>query len=86
MSKTYKVFLKILYGSNFHNIRFDELRGLLNHIGFTERVKGSHYIFTRSDVEEIINIQPIGSFAKPYQVKQIQQIIIKYNLQRIFDD
>ena len=32
------------------------------------------------DVEEIINIQPAGNKAKPYQVKQIRNIILKYKL------
>jgi hypothetical protein len=30
---------------------------------------------------EIINIQPDGSKAKPYQVKQIREIIVKYKLE-----
>jgi hypothetical protein len=31
-------------------------------------------------VEEIINLQPAGSKAKPYQVKQVRGIILKYQL------
>ncbi len=48
--------------------------------GFSERVKGSHHIFTKKTVEEIINIQPIGSKAKAYQVKQVRNLILKYKL------
>jgi predicted RNA binding protein YcfA (HicA-like mRNA interferase family) len=48
--------------------------------GFDERVKGSHHIFTKDGVEEIINIQPIGSKAKAYQVKQVRNLILKYKL------
>ena len=33
-----------------------------------------------NDVKEILNLQPIGSKAKAYQVKQIRNIIIKYKL------
>ena len=33
-----------------------------------------------SDVEEIINLQPDGNKAKPYQVRQIRNIILKYKL------
>jgi predicted RNA binding protein YcfA (HicA-like mRNA interferase family) len=53
---------------------------LLNALRFAERIKGSHHIFTRRDVEEIINIQPKGNKAKAYQVKQIRNVILKYRL------
>jgi hypothetical protein len=45
---------------------------------FTERVRGSHHIFTRDGVEEILNVQSRGNMAKPYQVKQVRQVILKY--------
>jgi hypothetical protein len=41
---------------------------------------GSHRIFYKEGIEEIINIQPNGSKAKPYQVKQVRLIILKYKL------
>ncbi|GHT65169.1 hypothetical protein FACS1894110_06380 [Spirochaetia bacterium] len=37
--------------------------------------------FYRSDIPEIINIQPKGSQAKPYQIKQVRNIIVKYQLE-----
>lgn len=49
-------------------------------LGFEERIKGSHHIFTSDAVEEILNLQPKGSKAKPYQVKQVRQVILKYRL------
>ncbi len=49
-------------------------------MGFTVRIKGSHHIFFRDDVEEIINLQPDKNKAKPYQVKQVRNLIVKYNL------
>lgn len=45
-----------------------------------DRVKGSHYIFTKDYVEEIINLQPKGNLAKPYQVKQARNLMTKYKL------
>jgi len=39
-----------------------------------------HRIFTRDDIEEIINLQPKGNKAKPYQVKQVRNILLKYKL------
>ena len=72
---------KILLGASDANVDFGELRRLLVAIGFSERIKGSHHIFTKSGVDEIINIQPKRNKAKPYQVKQIRNIILKYRLE-----
>ena len=49
-------------------------------LGFSERIKGSHRIFTRHGVDEILNLQHRGSLAKAYQVKQVRKIIVKYRL------
>lgn len=80
MSKIHKFFIKILIGSSDTNISFEELVNLLLRLGFEQRVRGSHHIFTREDIEEIINIQPNGAKAKPYQVKQVRNLILKYKL------
>ena len=80
MSKTEKIRKRVLLGQSDANIDFDDLRGLLNFLDFTERIKGSHHIFTKTGIEEIINIQPKQGMAKPYQVKQIRNIILKYQL------
>ena len=45
-----------------------------------ERIRGSHHIFTKEGVEEILNLQPKGRQAKPYQVKQVRGVILKYRL------
>jgi predicted RNA binding protein YcfA (HicA-like mRNA interferase family) len=82
MAKLEKLILKILSGMADKNIRFEELRSILKNLGFEERIKGSHHIFTRKDVEEIINIQSDGGNAKPYQVKQVRGIITHYKLLR----
>jgi len=80
MTKFDKILHKILSGSSDSNIAFSELCQLLLQLEFKERIRGSHHIFTRNDVEEIINLQPRGSRAKPYQVKQVRNIIIRYKL------
>lgn len=80
MSKRSKLIRKILWGNSDSNIEFDDLCYLLNELGFSERTKGSHHIFFREGVDEIINIQPIGAKAKAYQVKQARNIIVKYRL------
>lgn len=80
MSQIQKLMTKILSGRSDKNISFAELKGLLVHLGFNVRIKGDHHIFTRGDVDEIINIQPNGNMAKPYQVKQVRNLILKYKL------
>jgi len=75
-----KLLQKIIHGRSDANILFSELRQLLLRLDFEERIRGDHHIFSKSDVVEILNIQPIGSMAKAYQVKQIRQIIVRYRL------
>lgn len=71
---------KILAGGADANVEFSALCQLLIRLSFDERVKGDHHIFTREGIVEIINLQPQGSKAKAYQVKQIRGILIKYRL------
>lgn len=74
---------KILSGLADKNIRFEDLRKLLISFGFDERIKGSHHIFSKTNIVEIINIQPLrDGKAKAYQVKQIRNIILKYRLHK----
>ena len=80
MAKHEKTLLQILRGTSDSNVSFDELRSLLRHLGFNERVRGGHHIFTKEKVEEILNLQPIGAKAKAYQVKQVRGVILRYKL------
>jgi hypothetical protein len=75
-----KILLQILRGSSDSNVSFDELLSLLRHLGFDERIRGSHHIFTKENVEEILNLQPIGAKAKAYQVKQVRGVVLRYKL------
>jgi hypothetical protein len=59
------------------NVAFADLRGLLLTLGFAERIRGDHHIFSRDGVDEIINLQPLGARAKAYQVRQVRTIIRK---------
>ncbi len=80
MSKHDKLLLRILRGASDANIPFEGLCQLLHHLGFEERIRGSHHIFTKDDVEEILNLQAKGAKGKPYQVKQVRNVILKYRL------
>jgi hypothetical protein len=67
MTATGKLLERVLSAQSDAGLRFEELCRVLLALGFTERVKGSHHIFTRDGVEEIINLQPLpGGKAKPY--------------------
>ncbi len=75
-----RLLLQILHGASDANIRFSELAFLPGELGFQERVRGGHHIFTRESVEEILNLQPRGSMAKPCQVRQVRNVIVRYKL------
>ena len=70
----------ILRGRSDANIRFDELRALMRYLGFDERVRGSHHLFDKEGIAEIVNLQRRGGQAKPYQVRQVRRLILKYKL------
>jgi hypothetical protein len=80
MGKYNKLLVKILRGMSDANISFSELRQLLKKFAFDERIRRDHHIFTRNGIDEILNLQPKGSKAKPYQVKQVRNLILKYKL------
>jgi hypothetical protein len=80
MSKNEKLLAKVLQGTSDANIPFSGLCRLLKVFGFAERIRGDHHIFTKHGVEEILNLQPKDSKAKPYQVRQVRSIILRYKL------
>ncbi len=74
-----KILDKVISGINDRNIRFQDLRTLLMLYGFSERIRGDHHIFTKEHIFEIINLQPLkDGKAKPYQVKQVRNLFMKY--------
>ena len=70
----------MLGGTSDAHIRFDDVCYLLGSFGFEMRVRGSHHIFRKAGVEEKINLQHEGSDAKPYQVRQVRAVVLKYRL------
>ncbi|MBU0561748.1 MAG: type II toxin-antitoxin system HicA family toxin [Bacteroidetes bacterium] len=78
-----KILAKILNGTSDKNIDFLDLRKLILSFEFNERIKGAHFIYSKNGIMEIINIQPAaGGKAKPYQVKQLRNLIIRYKLNK----
>ncbi|MDE0222160.1 MAG: type II toxin-antitoxin system HicA family toxin [Spirochaetaceae bacterium] len=80
MARSERLLARVLRGRSDANIPFRELCRLLEGLGFSCRVRGDHHIFTRDEVEEILNLQPKSGKAKVYQVKQVRAIILKYRL------
>jgi predicted RNA binding protein YcfA (HicA-like mRNA interferase family) len=63
------------------NVSFDDLLRLVEVLGFREvGGKGSHRVFTRPGVAELINLQTVRGDAKPYQVRQVADLIRRYKL------
>jgi predicted RNA binding protein YcfA (HicA-like mRNA interferase family) len=80
MGKWDKLLELILRGTNDANIPFDDLCGLLERLGFERRTRGSHNVFRRPGLAERPNLQRSGSHAKPYQVRQVRDIIVRNRL------
>jgi predicted RNA binding protein YcfA (HicA-like mRNA interferase family) len=78
MGKYEKLLQKILQGTSDANISFNDLCQLLRRNGFNERTSGSHHIFVRTGVNRQIVLQPKGSKAQSYQVKQVRELFEEY--------
>lgn len=81
MGRRRKLYDRITSGGSDRNIPFEQARNLLLHLGFSERTRGSHHIFKRPEIPERVVLQP-GSEGnlKPYQVRQVREVLIKYGL------
>lgn len=75
-----KLLERILHGASDANIGFEELCQLLRRLGFDERMRGSHHMFRKQGVQELINLQRDGNKAKVYQVRQVRSVLLKYRL------
>lgn len=75
-----KIMISIMSGTQDKNIKFRDLKKLLEVLNFDCRIKGDHFIYSYKNLPENINIQPQGNMAKPYQVKQIRNYMLKYKI------
>jgi hypothetical protein len=75
MSKQEKLLDRLRDPQRYASWNFDELCQMLQRLGFEMLVNGSHHFFRRSGVIEAINLQPAGSHAKAYQVRQARKVL-----------
>ena len=80
MNRHERLLQTILGGRSDANIRFADLRSLMQHLGFEERVRGSHHLYRKEGIAEKVNLQRDDGSAKPYQVRQVRRLIPKYDL------
>ncbi len=81
MVRARKTFRRILRATSGANIRFADLCGLLRRLGFAERTRGGHHVFSKEGVSELIVLQREGGQAKPYQIRQVRRIILTYRME-----
>ena len=82
MSRAEKAFARLLEGRSDANFEFSDVCLVLERAGFTLRQgKGSQQIWFKNGDAEINNLQPRGSQAKAYQVKQVRDLIHKHQLE-----
>lgn len=86
MSRLDKLLLRVLSGNADASIRFADLRRLLERLGFARRVRGSHHVFAKAGIAGIINLQEESGVAKPYQVRQVRRILLRYRLTTLNQD
>jgi hypothetical protein len=66
MGRRRKLYDRIVGGESDANIPFKQTVNMLKSLGFDERISGSHHVFTRAGIEEIIDLQDVGGECKPY--------------------
>lgn len=75
------VLLGRLAEGRFNNVDFRDLVNLVQTLGFElDRTRGSHQIFVHGVVRCRLNLQPNGSQAKPYQMRQLLALIEEWGL------
>lgn len=79
--KEVKTYLAVTSGKRDANIKFADMLHLLKTLGFDCRIKGDHYIMTREDIIDIVNLQPENGKVKPYEVRQVRKIIEENGLE-----
>ena len=86
MGRHDRLLTQLLGGRADANVGFEAMCALLRRLGVQERTRGSHHVFRRTGVEELINMQRDGDKAKVYQVRQVRAVLVRYGLTTIEGD
>ena len=79
MARSEKVLRQVLEGRGA--VAFRDLERLLVALGFRlARTSGSHRIYVHPKVPRPLSVQPAGKDAKPYQVRQLRDMIEEFGL------
>lgn len=75
-----KLLLKLQQGK-YSNVDFGDLVRLVRALGFDEvGGRGSHRVFARPDIAELVNLQEVRGEAKRYQARQVAELARRYAL------
>ncbi len=70
-----------LVNGSLNNVAFRDIVKLAEGFGFTiRRTSGSHHIFARDGIPELLNLQDVRGQAKPYQIRQFLRLVERYSL------
>ena len=79
--------LRRLAQGELANVRFADAQRLAEALGFQlDRVRGSHHIYRHPGTGERINLQARGGQAKPYQLRQLLDLVERHGLRVKEDD
>ncbi len=79
--------LQRLAGGQLANVRFADAQRLAEALGFElDRVRGSHHIFRHAGTGQRLNLQASGGQAKPYQLRQLLDLVERHALRLKEDD
>ena len=79
MANVQRVYTRVIEGRGA--VSFRDLQRLLTMLGFRlDRISGSHHIYLHPDVSRPVNIQPAAKEAKPYQIRQLRDMIREFGL------
>ena len=80
MNRQERLLHTILRGQSDAILGFSDLPALMTCLGFEERMRGSHHLFDKDGIVGIVNLRSRSGYAKPYQVGQVRQSILKCKL------
>ncbi len=73
--------LKRLADGQLANVRFTDAQRLAEALGFElDRVRGSHHIYRHAAGGQRLNLQARGGQAKPYQLRQLLELVERHAL------